>query len=311
MRVLLTFLLLSALPLWGLSPIEEAYRLWSDGQIKETVTMLEPLVAADSHSLSESDRGLAWGMLASSYQDLEMYPKARRAYQMALEILPSIPSAKAQYAAIIANFATMEESQGQMRAAQVLFEKAVHLYEELGDHAGLGSAYTDLAVMKFAQNDDRASRRALEKAFALQGNSPSDDDLAAMNSVKAALALRAGHAEDAVAAVQISIESWTRSRGPDFYMLGTTYLLRARALARTGEYSRALVDVQHALAIAEATVGKQSIGYLTAKGVYGEILKASGARDEGSRMQQEARRALNDLQGRQCSRCTIDASAFR
>jgi Tetratricopeptide repeat len=138
-----------------------------------------------------------------------------------------------------------------------------------------------------------------------------DEDAAAMNSVKAALALHAGHAHEAVATAQESIDSWTRSRGPNSFMLGTTYLVKARALAKTGEYADALTEAKHALDIAEATVGRDSTAYLVAKAVVAETLKAAGERKLGARMLAEVRRSLADLHTRQCYGCTIDASGFR
>jgi hypothetical protein len=39
--------------------------------------------------------------------------------------------------------------------------------------------------------------------------------------------------------------------------------------------------------------------------------QASGAKQEGSRMAKEAGSALDELERRQCSGCTIDASGFR
>ena len=87
--------------------------------------------------------------------------------------------------------------------------------------------------------------------------------------------------------------------------------MRAQALANSGDYGPAIRDAQHALAIAEVAVGRNTIGFLTAEAVYARVLRASGAKEEASHMTKEASRGLADLDRRQCSGCTIDASGFR
>jgi hypothetical protein len=87
--------------------------------------------------------------------------------------------------------------------------------------------------------------------------------------------------------------------------------LRAQALVHSGNYVAAIRDAQHALAIVEAVNGRDTVDFLSAQIVYAGILRASGAKQEGSRMAKEAGSALAHLKRRQCSGCTIDASAFR
>jgi tetratricopeptide (TPR) repeat protein len=313
MRVLFALLVLSTVPVSAQSLVFEAYELWSSGQSTAVIAMLEPTLTAGKPGLQGADLGVAWALMATSYQTLEMYEKATRAYQKSLEILRPIEAAKSQYAAVLDNLATMDEALGQHDAARRLCEKALRIYQELGDHAGVTVAYSDLAVIAFAQNHNKEAQRNVDHALASGNASGSigDDDAATINSVKAALALRAGHAAEAVATAQAAIDCWIRSHGPGYFMLGTTYLVKARALAKTGEYSDALIEAQHALDIAEATVGRGSTAYLTARGVVAEILKAAGQREEAARIQKEVRRSLADLHTRQCYGCTIDASGFR
>ena len=90
------------------APIAQAYQLWSAGHPKEAIAILEPLLRNEAQAFTESERGVAWDLLGSSYQDVEMFDQARRAYGKAMEMFRSIPSARAQYAATIDNLATME-----------------------------------------------------------------------------------------------------------------------------------------------------------------------------------------------------------
>ena len=77
------------------------------------------------------------------------------------------------------------------------------------------------------------------------------------------------------------------------------------------DYGRAAADAQRSLAIAEASVGRNSLAYVTAEGIYAQILRESGEKDEASRLKKDASSTLASLRGRQCYGCTIDASGFR
>jgi tetratricopeptide (TPR) repeat protein len=170
----------------------------------------------------------------------------------------------------------------------------------------------NLAVIALGRNDFKAARRSLETAIQVQPAAAMKvDDLAAVDAVKSALALHDGNGEEAIAMAQQAIDLWTQAHGPGYFLLSNGYLLRAQALANAGDYVRAIRDAQHALALGETAIGRNSIDFLTAQVVYARILQASGAKQEGSRMAKEAGSALADLERRQCSRCTIDASGFR
>ena len=110
---------------------------------------------------------------------------------------------------------------------------------------------------------------------------------------------------------QQAIDLWTQAHGPGYFLLSNGYLLRAQALAHAGDYVRAIQDAQHALAIVEAAIGRNTVDFLSAQVAYAGILRTSGAKQEGSRMAKEASGALVELERRQCSGCTIDASGFR
>jgi tetratricopeptide (TPR) repeat protein len=245
--------------------------------------------------------------------DLEVYDQARRAFRHAIEKLRPLPTAQAQYASTLDHLGTLEEALGQRKSAKALCDKARHMYELLGDSAGVAITSTNLALIAYAQNDFKTARRSLERAWqeAQHANGLKDDDVAAMESVSSALALHDGRDAEAISTIQRAIDRWTRAHGPGYFLLGDGYLLRAQALAKTGDYARAIADAQHALAIAEAAIGRNTVAYLIAENVYAQMLRASGAKQEASRLTKEANSALAVLESRQCGGCTIDASSFR
>ncbi len=293
--------------------VVRAFELWGAGQPREAIAILDPLLRAGARFEDASDPGVGWTILGHSYLDLDMYAEARQAYEHAMEILRPIPSMRGQYASTLDSMGMLEASLGQRDAAKVLCAKARGIYVELGNPAGVSITSTNLAVIALDRNDFKDARRSLQEAFeeAKRATAMRDEDVAAMDAVKSALALHDRKGGEAVSAAQAAIDLWTRAHGPGYFMLANGYLLRALALVHSGNYGSAIRDGQHALAIAESAVGRDTIGFLTTEAVYARILRASGAKQEGARMAREASSALADLDRRQCSGCTIDASGFR
>ncbi len=308
-------LLVSALgaqePVAGL--VVEANQLRNAGRPQAAIAILEPVLRGDDRGLTADERGIAWNVLGASYQDLEMWEKARRGYETAIEILRSIAAAQGPYAAAIDNLASLEDALGQEESAKRLCEKARDIYKTLGDSAGISITSTNLALIAYVQKDFKNARRSLERAVAQAQNTTAlgEDSLANMYSVKTALALHDRRYDDAIAAIQQAIDCWTHAHGPAYVMLGAAYGLRAQGVAGSGDYAHALADARHGLAIVEAAVGRNSSAYWRVELIYAEVLQASGEKKQASRLKKEASRSLLDLASRQCSGCTINASGFR
>jgi tetratricopeptide (TPR) repeat protein len=283
------------------------------GEPKAAVAILEPMVQGQAGGLTDIDVGLAWNVLGSSYEDLHMPEKARSCYETAIEKLRPIPSAQAKYAAALANLASLEGSEGQMDSAKALYEKSNRTYEGIGDFGGVTVTSTDLATLMFAKKDFKAAHRYLARAFAASQRTSGlrNDDIAGLYSVKSALALHQQKNAEAISDSQQAINRWTHAHGPDYYMLGLGYSLRAQANANTGDYGHALSDAQHALAIIEGANGKDTAAYLKAEIVYAQALQASGAKEQAASLRKEASSGLANLESRQCRGCTIDANGFR
>jgi len=293
--------------------VVRAYELWAGGKAKGAIAILEPLLRTMPRGFTESDLGVGWEVLGSAYQDLEMYDQARKAYTHALEKLRGLPSEQAQYAAAIDNFATLENAQGNRTEAKLLIMKARRIYEAIGDRSGVVITTIDFAVIAYGQKEFKHARQAVAEAMQEVQHATliSDDNLAGLDSVKSALALHDGKAEEAVSAINQAIDLWVHAHGPKYLLLGTGYIQRAQAYAKGKDYVRATADAQHAMAIAEASVGKNTLAYVTAEDTYARILQESGEKQEASRLKKDARSTLASLRGRQCYGCTIDASGFR
>lgn len=274
--------------------IGQAYQLWSGGQAKAAIAILEPLLQTGTKFADTRNLGVAWNVLGSSYLDVERYDEARRAFQHAIEIFRPLPESRAQYASALDNLGTLEQSLGQSQPAKALCEKAQHIYEELGRSAGVAITSTNLAVIAYNRNDFKAARRSLERALqeAQHATEMREDDLAALETVKSALALHDGRNEEAMSAIQQAIERWTRAYGPNYFMLVDGYLLRAQAVASSGDHPRAIADGKHALALAEVVLGRNTVGYVNAEAAYARVLRICGAKDEARRLSKEASGAM-------------------
>ena len=79
------------------SSVARAYQLWSRGQPKAAIAILEPLLRAGSRFDDARNAGVAWNILGNSYLDLDRYAEAKQGYQHAIDILRPIASARAQY----------------------------------------------------------------------------------------------------------------------------------------------------------------------------------------------------------------------
>jgi tetratricopeptide (TPR) repeat protein len=293
--------------------IVQGFNLWRSGHAKEAIALLEPLVSTEGTISDRKSRGVAWSVLGSSYLDSERFDEARRAYQHALEIMQPLPEARTEYAAALDNLGIVEQSLDQYSTARSLSKKARHIYEQLGDQAGLAITDTNLAVNAYVQLDYKAAQRAVENASreVAQSSEVREDDLAALDAVKGALALHNHQYDAAMVTLQSAVDRWTRLYGPGYFMLVNVDLLRAQVMAATGDLSHAVVEGKRALDQAESLWGKNSIGYWNAQGSYASVLRLCGVHDQAKRLATEAAQGLADLEQRQCSGCIVNANAFR
>jgi tetratricopeptide (TPR) repeat protein len=318
MRFLLVVAILLTLPVSAVraqtshaEEIQQAERLQSEGQAQAAVALLEPLV--HSGSMVPVELGVAWNVLGSSYEDLQMPEKARSCYQTSMETLRVLPAEQTKYAAALSNMGALLDSLGQKDAAKNLYTKANRIYDGLGDTGGSAITATSLAMLAYRQSDFKTAHRYLVQAVEQAGRTIGlrDDDIAALDSMQSAMAFHERRYEDSIRLVQGAIDRWTHAYGPSYLMLGFAYAMRAQSIAKLGDFPRALADARQALTIIEAAHARNSTGYYRTQMVYAQILRASGEKEQGSQLKKDAARSLSELESRHCKGCTIDANGFR
>jgi tetratricopeptide (TPR) repeat protein len=291
----------------------QAQSLSARGQSRAAIAILEPLVQSDSHVLDDANLGVAWNLLGSAYTDFENFDKARRCFENAIHILREIPDEQMQYATALDNLGSVESSTDQYDQAKLLHAKARHVYEALGNHAGVAISSGNLTMLNIAQHDLRAARTNLNEALReiQRTNQLTDNNLATLYSAKGSFALAEGDFHEAIPAFQLAIDLWTHSYGPRFFMLGVVYALRAQVFEYMGDHPNAIADYRQALSLLEETPGRNAPAYLTVQIAYAQALRHAGSKQEAARLEKEARSTLANVRVQQCSGCTISAESFR
>ena len=136
--VLLLILFILAFPAFAQSASEQILRakqLREEGQPKAAIAILEPLTRRQA--LTENELAGAWDLLASSYQDLEMLEQAKAAYENAIALtsidsLGREPRMRRRWRSWIGG---RRSGTGGFREG--LCEKSMHIYEALGNSAGI------------------------------------------------------------------------------------------------------------------------------------------------------------------------------
>ena len=301
----------------GYAQLLRAGELGTQGQFRATISVLEALVQPGADTLTGANVGVAWNMLGSAHQYLGEYDQARRCYEQAINILKAAPNSPLDYASAIDNLGSVESSMNQYEAAKVLRQKARHLYEIAGNHAGISRTSSNLALMELTHGYLHAARKDMSKALSEAqlakepGDTLTDDDIGAMDTIQGSLAMTEQDYRAAIAAYQHAIDLWTSHHGPQYYLLGLAYPLRADALDKLGNHQQAIADMRHALAILDTSLGQSNPSYLNTQLNYARLLRETGAKEEAARIETAANAGLANARRQQCSGCTISAAGFR
>ncbi len=281
--------------------------------MEAAISLLKPLVQLADGPLNGEDRGIAWAVLARTYQDIGSFDQARRCYEEALQILASAEGAASQYASALDNFGSLYREEKQFAAADELRHRALAFYQHLSDHARAAIVLNNLAATAIEQNNQRRGREYLRRAFeeTQHATDIGSDDLAAIYSNQGTLFLLAGNPYRAQQDFQMSMALWQRAFGPNHYWIGWGYILRAQCYLAEGNNAGAGADVEKGMAILEKTLGRGSRKYALAEMVYARTLNASGDEARAHSVESAAQRSLRALERGECGGCSVSAEAFR
>jgi Tfp pilus assembly protein PilF len=293
------------------STLHDALVLEQQGQFESAANIINPVI--DSHQLDGVELGRAYIMLGFAYREVGKFNQGRSAFERALQILEHDPEHIGDYATALNDFAGLYGDVRQWDAAEGMWLKALHLREQIGDHAAAMRSLMNLADFALAQKKLHDASEYMRRAAEVveSAHDVTDDDLAVFSETQGWMELASGHASAAITAFQHALDISLRTRGEQQWIVGWEYTLRGRAYARAGYTKSAMADMQAGLAILGHTLGRASLKYSAAELVYSQILDQNGSYLEAARLRTAAQLAIKDFYGSPCVGCTINVAAFR
>jgi tetratricopeptide (TPR) repeat protein len=290
--------------------LTNAFALEMEGKPASATVELQELL--NSGSLDALGSGKAWNILGLAYEEMGEFARSEHAYEESLRILKDLPDNLRDYAMALDGFGGLYVAIGQFEAADKLRTKALGIYEQLADHAGIARAACDLATIAFSQNKVNSGRKYLARAAkeAKVAIDLDDDDRAAITSLLGWQAQLDGDLPTSVSRYRLALDLWRRRHGEEHPFTGWGHLLLGDAQFEAGQLANALEEIKKGVAILDRTVGPQNPHYLIAELAYARILDATGSHAEAARVKAIAESLLKNAYRNQCAGCTISAAAF-
>src|SRR5215467_5667255 len=269
--------------------------------------------AIDSRQLSGNELGRGYIILGVACRGVGDLANAQVAFQNALQVLEYDREHPEDYASALENYAELYSELGQGDIAEPMWQKAFHLRQRTGDHAGAALSLTRLAELALTRSRVREARHYLQKASNEANASPDfiDDDEAFFRETQGWLAIAEHHAPAAVASYQCALKLVERSRGEQHWLAGWEHMLLGKAYAESGDIRSAVANMQTGLTILGLALGQKNPKYSAAELAYSRVLDQFGSHAEAAQMRAAAEKDGKDYYARRCAGCTINVAAFR
>ncbi len=297
----------------SLEALTRAAALNEEGKFRLALELVQPLLDSDTPKLDRVVAGVAWNIRGLSLQNLGNLSEARRSYESAIEILRPLPDQKIQYANALDNLGSLEADLGQLKESKVSRLRAKELYDSAGDHAGVARIAGSIAILELALGNRREARRYLFDGFREQSKVAASDplNLAWLFGAECLLDEADGNSQGALDRINRVIDLWIGHYGSKYYLLASAYSIRGRLYHVLGDDPRADEDLRHSLALLSDNDERNSKLYFLVEITYAQVLKNSGKANDASRMESDARAALERLRHQQCGGCTVSAEGIR
>jgi tetratricopeptide (TPR) repeat protein len=295
--------------------VTRAAQLNSDGEFRAALQVIESVTGAERLASGPVDPiiGVAWNVRGLALQNLGNSAQARRSYETAVHMLRNAPALEGQYAAALDNLGSLESDAGHLAESRALRLRAKDVYSAAGSHAGVARILNNLALLAIAQRDWKEARHDLADAFEEENlmPNPNKDDLAAFFAALCLVNEREGNNRAALTAIARALDLWTEVHGSHYYLLADGYSLRANAERAQHDYSCAMDDLRHALALMREHGQDRSRAFALTETLYAGVLRDAGSREEAANVETAARTALANADRGSCHACTVSAESLR
>lgn len=297
--------------MWEL--LSRAAALNDSGEFRAAFELVEPLLGPKAEKMNDASAGVAWNIRGLAAQNLGNLEEARRSYETAIKLLRPLPDQLKQYATAVDNLGSLEAERGHLKESIAFRVRAIELYKSAGDHAGAARAASTQAVIFLDLGNRKEARRYLTDAHHEQSlvATPDARDLAWSLATECLLDEADGHFQAALNEINRAIDLWTHRYGAKHFVLASGYSVRGRLYHALGDDTRAATDLRDSLMLLSENNQANSKVYFSTEIVYAKVLRSSGMKGDASRMESDARAALDRLSHQQCGGCTISAEGIR
>jgi tetratricopeptide (TPR) repeat protein len=291
--------------------MQDAMQFDQQGQYSSAMNLITHVM--ESAQLSAVELGRANVMLGFTDRAVGNFVAAENAFERALRILEHDPDHVSDYAAALENYANLYSELGQHSPAREMWEKALNLRIEQGEHAQAARTLLNLAGLELTEKRINQARRDVDAASREMKLAKDlfDDDRIAFMETDALLMLQEGHASMALAGFRSALELCIRTNGEQHWLTGWEHILVGRTYSQLGDTDHALADTRDGLTILEHRLGDRNPKYVWAQVVYSQVLDRSGMHTEAAQVRTAVQQAHKDLYGSQCAGCTINVAGFR
>jgi cytochrome c-type biogenesis protein CcmH/NrfG len=268
--------------------------------------------AMEASQLNALDRGRGWMLIAKAYQEQGQFQQATSAFEHALALLKDNQEYTDDYASALTAFSSLYRDLGDASATRRLLERALQLYKQIEDHAGIAIVCEGLAENALQRHDAGGGRKYLDRA---EQEAKLTSELS--NEYRIAIADSWGWVADvegnrsaAIIQYQKALDERIRRHGRQHPSSGWGFMLLGKARLRAGDVNDALDDMREGLAILGLSAGRENIKYLVAELGYSQALGIAGQHSQEAQVKAEAEQGLEKLYKGQCAECRVSIAAI-
>ncbi len=261
---------------------------------------------AEQEHRPEVEQGELWAQLALQYHHAAEFQKAEDAYYRSLHLLSNVPSARAEYAAILENLAALYLIYDRIDDAERVRKQALAIRKKLGDLPDIGLSSVRLAhVAMMRRHYKDAERLALRGINEMESSSnpPKAGMLSGLTTVTYARCLR-GHCAEGLMSAEEAVAFANRNFQPDSSAVGFALETVGFAEWKSGAVQDAEKAMLRSIQILRTTLAPADPRLAGVLLQYQDLLIATNRSAQAQEIHEEAERIIHQSV-KPCSACTV------